>query len=106
MVDTSKINEITRQITSKFNPDKIILFGSYASGNQNDDSDIDLLIIQDTDLLPQNRGFEIRMALLGLGVPLDIFVYTHAEFDNELLNKQSFLNSALKNAKVLYERAD
>ncbi len=105
MIDSNKINEITNRIASRFNPDKIILFGSYANGTQKDDSDLDLLIIQETDLPPQKRGFDIRMSLLGLMIPFDILIYTKSEFDREKDNRFSFLSSAIKNSKVLYERA-
>ena len=106
MIDSNKINEIVLRIASRFNPDKIILFGSYANGTQKEDSDIDLLIIQDTDLPPQKRGFEIRMSLIGLMMPFDILIYTKSEFEQEKENKYSFLSSAIQNSKVLYERAD
>lgn len=106
MIDSNKINEITTRIALKFNPDKIILFGSYANGTQKDDSDLDLLIIQDTELPPQKRGFDIRMSLLGLMIPFDILIYTKYEFESEIENKFSFLSSVIKNSKVLYERAD
>jgi len=106
MIDSNKINEIVFRITSKFNPDRIILFGSYANGTQKEDSDIDLLIIQDTDLPPQKRGFDIRMSLIGLMMPFDILIYTKSEFEQEKENQYSFLSSAIQNSKVLYERAD
>lgn len=106
MIDSNKINEITTRIALKFNPDKIILFGSYANGTQKDDSDLDLLIIQDTELPPQKRGFDIRMSLLGLMIPFDILIYTKYEFESEIENKFSFLSSVIKNSKVLYERVD
>lgn len=106
MIDSIKINEITTRIASRFNPDKIILFGSYANGTQNEESDLDLLIIQETDLPPQKRGFDIRMSLLGLMIPFDILIYTKTEFEQEKENRYSFLSSAIKNSKILYERAD
>lgn len=106
MIDSNKIHEITTRIASKFNPEKIILFGSYASGTQKDDSDLDLLIIQETDLPPQNRGYDIRMSLLGMMIPFDILIYTKSEYEKEKENQFSFLSSAIKNSKVLYERAD
>ncbi len=104
MINTEKINEITSKIANNFNPDKIILFGSYASGNQNDDSDLDLLIIQDSDLPKHKRGLDIRMSLRGSMIPMDILIYTNSEFESEKNIKYSFLNSAIKNSKVLYER--
>jgi uncharacterized protein len=106
MIDSNKLNEITARIVSGCNPDRIILFGSYANETQGHDSDLDLLIIQETDLPHQKRGFDIRMSLLGLMVPFDILVYTKSEFEREKENQFSFLNSAIKNSKVLYERAE
>ncbi|NOU16014.1 MAG: nucleotidyltransferase domain-containing protein [Bacteroidales bacterium] len=106
MIDSNKINEIAIRIAARFNPDKIILFGSYANGTQKEDSDLDLLIIQDSDLPPQKRGFDIRMSLIGAEIPFDILIYTKSEFEQEKNRRFSFLSTAIKNSKVLYERAD
>ena len=106
MIDTKTINEVVSRIASKFNPDKIILFGSYANGTQNEDSDLDLLIVQDSDLPLQKRGLDIRLALIGTKIPMDILFYTKSEFEQEKSSDFSFLHSAIKNSKILYERAD
>lgn len=92
------------RIATKFNPHKIILIGSYASGTQKENSDIDLLIIQDTDFPIQQRGYDIRMSLIGSKMPFDILVYTEMEFEQEKEKNSSFLNAAMKNFKLLYER--
>lgn len=104
MIETTKINDIVSRIASKFNPDKIILFGSYASGTPNDNSDIDLIVIQDTDLPRHKRSFDIQKLLIGSMIPMDILVYTSNEFEKEKNEKYSFLNSAIKTSKILYER--
>ena len=104
MIEAAKINEITNRIATKFDPDKIILFGSYASGNPNKDSDLDLLIIQDSNLPRHLRGFEIYKSLIGSMIPIDILVYTNKEFEQEKDEKYSFINSAIKTSKILYER--
>ena len=104
MIETSKINDIVNRIANKFNPDKIILFGSYAVGNPNNDSDLDLLIIKDSDLPKYKRSFDIQKWLIGSMVPMDILVYTNKEFEEEKKVKNSFLNSAIRTSKVLYER--
>lgn len=106
MIDSKKINDVIIRIATKFNPDKIILFGSYASGTSTDDSDLDLLIIQETDLPMHQRGIDIRLALIGSKIPIDLLVYTKSEFDQEKNKSFSFLNSAIKNSKIMYERAD
>ena len=104
MIDSNKINEIISRIATRFNPDKIILFGSYAAGNPNNDSDIDLLIIKDTDLPRHKRSFDIQKSLIGSMIPIDILVYTTKEFDQEKNVKNSFLYSVIRSSKVLYER--
>ena len=104
MIETTKINDIVSRIAAKFNPDRIILFGSYATGNPNKDSDIDLLVIKDTDLPRHRRSFDIQKSLIGSMIPMDILVYTQKEFDKEKQEKYSFINSVLKTSKTLYER--
>lgn len=104
MIDSKKIDEVVRMITNRFIPDKIILFGSSVNQNQNTNSDLDLVIIQDTNLPVHKRSAEIRYHLIGTKIPIDILVYTNEEFEIEKNNRFSFLNLALQNSKVLYER--
>jgi predicted nucleotidyltransferase len=105
MIDSKKINEVVSRIANKFNPERIILFGSYANGTSNEDSDLDLLIVQETDLPMHKRGIDIRLSLIGSKIPIDLLVYTKSEFEREKNKSFSFLNSAIKNSKVMYERA-
>jgi predicted nucleotidyltransferase len=104
MIEENKINDIILRIAARFNPDKIILFGSYAEGNPNNDSDIDLLIIRDTDLPRHKRSLEIQKYLIGSMIPLDILVYTNNEFEKGKSDEFSFLSSAIKSSRILYER--
>jgi predicted nucleotidyltransferase len=104
MIGEIRINEIVNRIVLQCNPDKIILFGSYAAGNPNPDSDLDLIVIRDTDLPRQKRSFDIQKSLIGTLIPMDILVYTQKEFDQEQQEKYSFLHSAIKNSKIVYER--
>lgn len=106
MINKEKIDEVVNRIVSKFNPEKIILFGSNVVGNINKDSDLDLLIIQDSEIPVNQRGFDIRMSLLGTKIPLDILIYTKSEFNEEKNNNMSFISSILINSKILYERTN
>jgi len=106
MIDSAKIGDIAMKIANKFNPEQIILFGSYAKGTQSKGSDIDLLIIQDTELPSYKRGIDIRLSLIGTKMPIDILVYTRNEFEKEKNDKYSFLFSAIKTSKILYERTN
>lgn len=105
MIEPGKIDEIVSTIVNRFNPEKVILFGSYAQGNPGKDSDLDLLIIQETDVPMHKRGFDVRMSLLGHMIPMDILIYTNSEFNCEKDRNSSFLNSVMKNSRLLYERA-
>lgn len=106
MISKEKIEEITRKIILNFNPDKIFLFGSYAAGNVTFNSDLDLLVVKESKLPRHRRANEIRKSLIGAMIPMDILVYTPDEFESEKSVQFSFLNSALKNAKLLYDHAN
>lgn len=104
IIPESKIKEIANTIVKIIDPDKIILIGSYAAGNPNIDSDIDLLVIKESTLPRYKRSFEIEKALIRSGVPMDILVYTHNEFAIEKEIPSSFIQTAIKTSKLLYER--
>ena len=101
---SQQIDEISTRIIENIDPEKIILFGSYAKGNHNEDSDLDLIIVKQSNLPKHKRGIEIRRLFYGLLIPMDLKVYTPEEFENELKNKYSFLNSVLKGSRTIYER--
>jgi uncharacterized protein len=106
MIGTEKISEIVNKIASGYSPDKIILFGSYATGNSNDDSDLDLLIIKDTDLPRPLRIVQVRKMLYGSMIPIDLIVYTPKEINESKENRYSFIYEVLKTGRTLYERAN
>jgi predicted nucleotidyltransferase len=106
MIGTNQINDIVNRIASNYKPNKIILFGSYAKGNYTDNSDLDFILIKDTIAPKHKRGLEVRRLFYGLPIPMDFKIYTSSEFSDELSNKYSFLSSAIKESKILYERKD
>ena len=105
MIGKDKISEIINKIAFGYNPDKIILFGSYATGNPNDDSDLDLFIIKETDLPRPQRKVQVRKMLYGSMIPIDLIVYTAKEIDESKGNEYSFVYEVLNTGKTLYERA-
>ncbi len=105
MIDTDKISEIVNKIAVGYNPDKIILFGSYASGNPNENSDLDLFVIKDTDLPRPQRTVQVRKMLYGSMIPIDLIVYTPQEINESKGNRFSFVYEVLNTGKALYERA-
>ena len=103
-VDEELLKEMVRRILEVTQPDKIILFGSYARGNATESSDIDILIIQPSDLPRYKRATPIRLALLGLFPSKDIVVYTPEEVEEWKSASTSFIASVLREGRVLYER--
>ncbi|MFH1259385.1 MAG: nucleotidyltransferase domain-containing protein [Elusimicrobiota bacterium] len=98
------LNEITRKITSNFNPEKIILFGSYAYGHPTSDSDIDIMVIMNTREKPHKRALALRKALKNLGFPKDIIVKTPEEFERFKDIIGTIIYPAAHRGKILYEK--
>jgi predicted nucleotidyltransferase len=103
MVTQAQINEIIKRIVENYNPERVIVFGSYAKGRATEDSDLDLLIIKDTNIPRYKRGREVRKYLRGLKVPIDLIVYTEDEIQNWRHVKTAFITTVMKEGRVLYE---
>jgi predicted nucleotidyltransferase len=95
--------EIVRRIRATAEPEKIILFGSYARGEEKADSDLDLFIVLDSDLPRYKRAVPFYQALSGLGVAKDIVVYTPSEVAEWQTASCSLVATILREGKVLYE---
>lgn len=74
-VTNRKIQEITQKIVAKFQPEKVILFGSWAWGKPGLDSDVDLFIIKETDNT-RDTARRIDRLIFPRPFPLDFIVYT------------------------------
>lgn len=102
MVTVEQINEIVKRVVSNYHPEKIILFGSYAYGEPTEHSDLDLLIIKDSDLPRYKRGREVRKYIRGLKVAVDLVVYTREEVEKWKEIKPAFITTVFEKGKVLY----
>jgi len=96
--------EMVTRIRNAIYPDKIILFGSQARQEAQPDSDYDLLIIAPSTLPRWQRTPPLYRLLAGLGVPKDIVWWTPEEVKEWHGVKSHFVNTALCEGKVLYER--
>ncbi len=103
---TDQIPEITRRIIETSHPEKIILFGSYARGNFSADSDLDLLVIVSGVKRLRQESIRVRRALRGLLAPVDIVVATPEQIKRLGNTNGMVYQSALREGKVLYERAN
>ena len=95
------------------NPYKIILFGSYAKGNPDENSDIDLMVILDNHHVSEtyeerlNKKIFIRNLLLEINrkIPLDVLVYSKGELNVLKRNGNYLIDEIEKTGKIIYEKA-
>jgi predicted nucleotidyltransferase len=98
------IRRYARAIAEEFQPDKIILFGSYAFGTPNEDSDVDLLVIMPA--ADQHTQAARILYRLSAPFPLDLIVRTPKEMKWRLEEGESFTTTIATQGKVLYEKGD
>lgn len=96
--------QVVKRIARELHPQKIILFGSYAYGTPTVDSDVDLLVVMDTDARPKERAWAVSRLLIPRPFPVDILVKTPKELEIALAKGDFFLCDLLARGKVLYER--
>ena len=109
-LDTEKvtpelINYIVEKIVQEIQPEKIILFGSYARGDFNRDSDIDLFIIKDGKESSRMMRRKVDGLLWGRRFPMDIIVRKPEEVKWNFRAKNPFyIYHIFKDGKVVYEK--
>ena len=96
--------QATTRLVDKFNPQRIILFGSHARGTADEHSDVDLLIVASFKGKRRTVVVEIDRALRGIGFARDIVLLTPEEFERDRDIPGSVARPASKEGKILYER--
>jgi len=100
------ISEIVEKIKTEYQPQKIILFGSYAYGTPTEDSDIDLFIIKETDKERIYRFAEVKTLIYEpeRRISISPLVYTPEELAERLATGDSFVEEVMSKGEVLYAR--
>jgi len=104
-VTLEDIQKVVRQIVERFQPQKVILFGSYAHGMQTEESDVDLLVVMDTDEKPLHAAASISAAI-DHPFPLDILVFRPSELKASFERKGVFATEVTRKGIILYEARD
>lgn len=104
MITRETITAIATKIFQSLNPDKIILFGSYAWGKPEIDSDLDLFIVMESKDRPIKRAVSVRHVLRDLYVPMDILVRTPDEIQHRIDIGDPFIKKILRDGQVIYAR--
>ena len=103
-VTEKKLKTIAHKIAQETGAVKIILFGSYALGEATSDSDVDLLVIMETNLPPAERRISISRLLRPRPFPVDILVYTPSEIQQRITEGDPFIKQLLEEGVTLYAR--
>ncbi|OGX86311.1 hypothetical protein BEN47_01815 [Hymenobacter lapidarius] len=107
MITEAQIQAVVQRIVEGYAPDRIILFGSYAYGVPNEDSDLDLLIIkQGAEKKTVERDLTIRHLLWGGEMPpMDILVRTPRELRDAVAQVYTIEAEAVQKGRILYAAA-
>lgn len=102
-------SEIVKTILKQIEAEKVILFGSRARGDDNPNSDLDLLIIQKDDFDKSknrwNETIKIRKALKDYRISKDILLFSESEVDYWKDSLNHIIPTCLKEGKILYARS-
>lgn len=102
-ISRQQIKKITSKIVDDLRPEKVILFGSYAWGKPNQDSDVDLFIIKKNkkDFLKEQQ--KTRRIING-ELPVDILIHTPQEVKKRINLGDFFYINIMKKGVRLYEK--
>lgn len=109
-IESRYINDIilrlVERLKEKYQPEKIILYGSYAYGTPDEESDLDLLIVKETEDRPIDRRIAVRRLVSDIRkkMPFSSLVVTPEELSTRLRMGDDFFVEIINNGKVIYER--
>jgi predicted nucleotidyltransferase len=104
MVSREQIQAYADKIAERFDPEKIILFGSYAYGQPNEDSDVDLLVVMEHSLRNWQKATEISQEVGYSGFAMDLLVRPEDHVKLRLSEEDPFFGDIITKGVVLYER--
>ena len=104
MLTNTEIETIVERIVARMQPQKVIIFGSYAKGMATIKSDLDIFIIKETELPPANRAVTLMPLLASVLNRVDVHVYTPEEVEAYREEPFSFVNSVFKSGKTVFEK--
>jgi predicted nucleotidyltransferase len=106
MIPESQIRQVAVQLGNAAQASQVILFGSYARGEATDRSDVDLMVVAQTDLPRHKRAVRLYKQFRPYPFGMDIVVYTPQEVEEGKKSALTFVSTVLREGKTLYERRD
>jgi predicted nucleotidyltransferase len=102
--DPRLVDRAVEAIVQAYDPLRVVVFGSFARSDTHEGNDLDLIVVKETDERFFDRIGRVRDAAQGLGLDVRPLVYTPAEVEEMLAQGNSFLETALAEGVVAYER--
>lgn len=102
MVAARQIEEYVGEVVRQFRPERVVLFGSHATGTARQDSDVDLLVVMRHKGAAAEQAARIRCSVRA-GFPLDIIVRSPAAIKERLAMGDGFIRDILEHGRVLHE---
>ena len=103
MVTRQQIEDFVRQVAERYQPEKIILFGSYADGQPGEDSDVDVLVVmRNARRLGRHPAAAIRMKVRA-DFPVDMLVREEREVLRRVRERDLFMLDVTERGRVMYE---
>ncbi|MFA7059707.1 MAG: nucleotidyltransferase domain-containing protein [Pedobacter sp.] len=103
LIAPETIDGVAKAIAENFHPEKIILFGSYATGTPTPDSDLDFLVVMESDEPSRKRSIPMRMMFRPFPCPMDILVFTPEEVNKWNGTTNHIITEAFLEGRVIYE---
>lgn len=103
MVAADTIQDVVNSIVRAYNPEQVILFGSYAWGEPSADSDVDLCIIKKSKKNRREREFELRKKLYPPPAAIDLLILTPDEVQQRVNMGDFFMRNIVTKGKKLYD---
>ena len=104
MLTEKEIGNLIDRIVTRIQPQKVIIYGSYAKDTATSKSDLDILVIKETELPMANRANDLKPILSNSLVPVDVHIYTPEEVAAYGQEPFSFINCILKSGKIVFEK--
>jgi len=104
MLTPIEIDMLVRRIVARIQPQKVIMFGSYAKGTATINSDLDMCVIMETELPMTNRADDLKPLLSQALIPVDVHIYTPEEIEEYGREEFSFVHSILTSGRTVFEK--
>ncbi|HEY0322413.1 MAG TPA: nucleotidyltransferase domain-containing protein [Pyrinomonadaceae bacterium] len=102
MIKMEQILALSEEIAREFKPERIILFGSYAYGVPEEDSDIDILVVLPFSEKPSRKALEIVGKIKPM-IPLDLIARTPEQVSERIANNDWLMRDVMEKGQTLYE---